>query len=275
MKQLSDTSPEAQRVLTEAYRAMTPERKWSLMSDLYRFGRQLHAAGFRMRQPAATSADIRDDWLATHFRSLPRRFGRTVEVDVNQPLDHERVLHEVVAAFESLGIGYALGGSLASSIYGFTRLTADADIMVEPFEGKEARLIDCFGDDYYVSREGVGRALRDRTSFNIINSSMGYKVDVFIQNETAFHHSVMQRRTPFLPSSVGKRPINIVSAEDIILLKLDWFRQEGESSDNQWSDILGVLRTQAQRLDRSYLEQWAKELGVLDLLESSLQAASS
>ena len=41
-------------------------------------------------------------------------------------------------------------------------------------------------------------------------------------------------------------------------------------SERQWLDALGVLKVQTSRLDRSYLETWAAELGVTDLLERAL-----
>ena len=67
MSRLSDTSPEAQRVLNEAYRAMPAWRKWELLDELYRFGRSLHAAGLADRRPGVTPAEIRDDWATTHL----------------------------------------------------------------------------------------------------------------------------------------------------------------------------------------------------------------
>ena len=66
----------------------------------------------------------------------------------------------------------------------------------------------------------------------------------------------------------------MLSPEDTILLKLDWYRQGGESSERQWLDILGVFRVQAERLDGAYLDHWAAELGVGDLLADARRAAS-
>ncbi|HPC62365.1 MAG TPA: hypothetical protein PKX23_17015 [Verrucomicrobiota bacterium] len=36
--------------------------------------------------------------------------------------------------------------------------------------------------------------------------------------------------------------------------------------DRQWNDVLGVLKVQGARLDRGYLAEWARELGLTDLL---------
>jgi len=57
----------------------------------------------------------------------------------------------------------------------------------------------------------------------------------------------------------------VLSAEDVVLAKPDWFRLGGEVSDRQWRDILGVLKTQQSALDIDYLRQWAQTLDVADL----------
>jgi hypothetical protein len=44
-------------------------------------------------------------------------------------------------------------------------------------------------------------------------------------------------------------------------------------SDRQWRDILGVLKVQANALDREYLDHWARELSVIDLLRRALEEA--
>jgi hypothetical protein len=60
--------------------------------------------------------------------------------------------------------------------------------------------------------------------------------------------------------------IYLASPEDTILAKLEWYRMGGELSDRQWRDIVGVIQVQNERLNRDYLEQLSKEMGVSDLL---------
>jgi hypothetical protein len=57
------------------------------------------------------------------------------------------------------------------------------------------------------------------------------------------------------------------TAEDVILFKLRWYRLGWESSEQQWNDILGVLRVQSDRLDVAYMNEWAAHLEVAELLE--------
>jgi hypothetical protein len=48
----------------------------------------------------------------------------------------------------------------------------------------------------------------------------------------------------------------------------------GEVSARQWGDVLGLLRVQAGALDAAYLDHWAAELGVTDLLRRARAEAA-
>jgi hypothetical protein len=264
VKRLSDTSPEAERVLVEAYRKMPFERKWRQMGAIYRTAKVLHAAGVRSRNPSATAEQIREEWAGATLdeRLLAVIKGRPMEGnEENLP-----VVRAVISALVSLGIPYALGGSWASSLLGKMRFTHDADITVEPFPGKEEAFCAAFGEEYYVSVPAVQDANRRRSSFNVIHTPSTFKVDVFVRKERPFEQSVMSRRQLQILADAPQEPVQFVSPEDIILLKLEWYRLGNEISERQWSDILGVMEVQGGRLDQAYLDHWAAQLGVADLL---------
>ena len=71
-------------------------------------------------------------------------------------------------------------------------------------------------------------------------------------------------------SSDVERPLYVHTPEDVLLQKLRWYRKGGEVSDRQWRDVVGILRVQGARLDRSYLTYGAGLLAVTDLLERLL-----
>jgi hypothetical protein len=93
-----------------------------------------------------------------------------------------------------------------------------------------------------------------------------FKVDVFILKDRLFDETEMQRRVLHNVSQSPIRKAYMASVEDIILAKLEWYRQGDEISDRQWRDITGVLKANQGRLDVPYLRKMAKELRVLDLL---------
>jgi hypothetical protein len=264
-----DTSPEAERVLIEVYRRMSPGKKWLLLGETYATAKALHAGGVRQRHPAATPQDIHADWLHVQL-GLPRH-RCLVAPAPERPMQNLSDLREVLAVFTRLGIPYALGGSMASSVYGIARYTQDADITVEPFPGKEGELAAGFGPDYYLSLPAIRQANRDRSSFNLINSATGFKVDVFIRKDVAFEEMALRRRIPQNFPDVPGSPLFLHSAEDVVLFKLHWYRLGNETSDRQWADVLGVLKVQAGKLDAAYLDHWSAILQVADLLRRARQ----
>jgi hypothetical protein len=269
MKLLDDTRPEAKRVLAEAFSAMPPVRKWRVIEDAIQSTRTLHAVGLRSHRPAATDDDVRRDWLSRMLMA-PVAEGAIMPPTRSESLD---VLREAVGIFRAMKIPHALGGSMASSLYGVPRMTMDADITAAPFPDREAEFESHFGEAYYLNVETIRDAIRRRSSFNVINLHVGFKIDVFIQGERPFDVEMLSRRVELPLSDEPGDTVSVLSPEDVLLTKFDWYRITAETSERQWSDILGVLRVQAGRLDETYLEHWANELSLNDLLRKAREQA--
>jgi hypothetical protein len=178
-----------------------------------------------------------------------------------------KVLAEFAAILEGLGIVYAIGGSIASSVYGQIRFTQDADVTVEPFDDKVEKFYEEVKSNFYIGEAAMYEAIKQRRSFNIIHVASAFKIDVFIREDTEFNKQVLDRRRLLKLDDSIERSFSVVSPEDIVLLKLKWYREGGCSSEKQWQDILGVLRIQKDELDAEYLKKWAEKLGVDDLLD--------
>jgi hypothetical protein len=271
MKWLDDTTPEARRVLVDGYRRMSLARRFQIMDDAYGTARVLHEMGFRQRHPEATPEDVRQDWARVTLGPLAdvcvaRHGSRNMDA---QSLSNLPVIREVMSRFRQLGIPCALGGSWASSVYGVPRYTQDADVTAMPFPRREAEFAALFGDEYYLSIDAMRQANQDRGSFNIIHTITNFKIDVFIQKTRPFDQSLLKRCKSLEQPGVPGGAIEFISPEDVILHKLEWFRLGGETSDRQWGDILGVPRTQGGRLDSAYLDLWAAQLNVTDLLQKA------
>jgi hypothetical protein len=72
-------------------------------------------------------------------------------------------------ALERTGVGYFLGGSLASSFQGEPRATNDIDLVVELTEEKVSPLAEALGPDFDVDLPALRRAARERTSWNLVH----------------------------------------------------------------------------------------------------------
>lgn len=182
-------------------------------------------------------------------------------------------LFRVLDALAALGLRHHLGGSYASSVHGVPRQTRDADLVVDLDQASVQGVADRLRGDFYLDEDRMRHAVTRRSSFNLIHLDTGFKVDVFVKGRGAFDDLEIERsRLAELPEE-GGRSVPVKSAEDTVLRKLQWFAEGGRVSDRQWSDVLGVLKAQAGRLDREYLERWADELGVRDLLDRAMEEA--
>jgi len=183
------------------------------------------------------------------------------------------VTFKVVAALEELKIRYYISGSLASSAFGVARSTLDVDIVAEISPHQATALESLLRNEFYVEEDSITRAIEQKSSFNLIHLGSLFKIDVFILKEEPFSQQAFSRRTEKPVSEDLARKLYFPTPEDIILLKLDWYRCGDEISTQQWKDVLGVLKVQGARLDLDYLKLWARQLGIVDLLQKALEEA--
>ena len=185
----------------------------------------------------------------------------------NEPVE---VTLKVTAVFESLGVPYLIGGSLASTLYGMIRTTQDSDIVAEMRSEHIQPFVLTLQDEFYLDEEMIADSIAHYSSFNIIHRETMFKVDVFIPRPRPFLQAQLARAQKQTFTLETEMSAKFASPEDTILSKLEWYRLGGEVSERQWRDILGVLKIRAGELDLVYLQKWAMDLKVADLLERAL-----
>ncbi|AKU90979.1 hypothetical protein [Vulgatibacter incomptus] len=171
------------------------------------------------------------------------------------------------SAFERIGAGYFLGGSLASSLQGEPRATNDLDFVVDLRPDQVSALVSALGPDFEVDDEALREAAAQKSSWNIFYLPTALKIDLFIRRSGPFDEEEFTRRRA-IEIRPGHR-LFVKSAEDTILRKLLWFRSGGELSSTQWRDVVQVFRISGPELDGDYLARWSAALGVDDLLEKA------
>ena len=176
-------------------------------------------------------------------------------------------LQVVADAFKTLGVEFYIGGSIASAYHGEPRSTIDVDLVADLPASEASRLVHLLGEEFYADSGMMIQAITSRTSFNLIHLPTMYKIDVFIPKQRPFDKNVRQRVVEAMAFEGDDRTYNIASVEDTVLSKLEWYRAGGEMSDRQWRDVVGVMQVQLHLLDQTYLDKWAADLAVSDLLQ--------
>jgi len=155
-----------------------------------------------------------------------------------------------------------LTGSLAMNYYAVPRMTRDIDVVVELSEHDMDRMYLVFSQDYYVAREAMEDAIREKTMFNMIHDESIIKVDCIVRKDSAYRKQEFERRKWI---NIQDFETCIVSMEDLVLSKLVW---GGDSrSEMQLRDVRNLLKTAC---DREYLWKWARQLEVDSILRELL-----
>lgn len=169
------------------------------------------------------------------------------------------LLRFTLDSLERLKLPYAVVGSFASGVWGEPRMTLDIDIVIKLLgEQVDAIVANFSPDEFYISRRAVEEAVALGRPFNVIHPTSGLKIDFMVVAQTGWSATQIarSRRIQFLPGCEG----NVAAPEDVILGKLVYYREGG--SDKHLRDIAGILRRSNEAIDRRYLEESARSLGV-------------
>lgn len=130
---------------------------------------------------------------------------------------------------ERLGLPYCVTGSVAASVYGEPRLTADIDVVLLMRMEDIARLRAVFPDsEYYVPPDETLRleaARSTRGMFNLIHHASQFKADVYLAARDPLHVWALANRRRI---SVAGSALWIAPPEYVILRKLEYLREGGQ-----------------------------------------------
>jgi hypothetical protein len=192
------------------------------------------------------------------------------EVNIKDSLD---VALRVASALEAIGCDYFLGGSVASSLHGEPRATNDIDFVVAMRPQRISAFVEKLGSDFEVDTDMLRDALVQGSCANIFYLPLVTKIDLFALGSERYDEIEFQRRQKVRVRLSGET-LYVKSPEDTVLRKLLWFRSGGEESSKQWRDIVEVLRISGAVLDKDYMQKWAKDLHINDLLDRACAEAA-
>ena len=236
---------------------MAPEQRVALAAEMSDEIRAITEAGIRHRNPAFTDDEVRAALavIVLGREDAARLRARRV---APRPVSLAALLVGTIARLERAGVPYMITGSVASSYHGEPRATRDLDIVIDPDLGGIDRLVgELDADGWYVDAEAAHRALADRTQFNAIDATTGWKIDLLVRKDRPFSREEFGRRTR---ANLLGTPAWIASPEDTIIAKLEWAAASG--SDRQLADVAAMLDIGGDSLDLAYIDRWVTGLGL-------------
>lgn len=158
---------------------------------------------------------------------------------------------------ERLNLPYCITGSVAASVYGEPRLTADIDVvlLLGPQDIPALRKAFPEADYYSPSDETLRATLESGGMFNLIHHASQFKADTYVAAGDPLHAWALEHRRRI---DIGGTGAWIAPPEYVILRKLQFFREGG--SDKHLRDIRFMLAQTP--IDRAFVAAEVARLGL-------------
>jgi hypothetical protein len=183
-------------------------------------------------------------------------------------MDQSELMRLVIKALETIGIPYMITGSHASAYYGEPRFTRDIDIVADINHGQVEDFITYFpSNEFYCDKEMMEAEIERRGQFNVIHTPSGVKIDIILTKTTPFSQEEFcrRRRSPVF----SDQRAYFASPEDVIIKKMEYYKEGG--SEKHLRDITGILKITGEEVDRGYIAEWARRLGLSEIWDAILR----
>ena len=180
-------------------------------------------------------------------------------------MTEKELLVDCLRRLEGSGVDYMLVGSMAGNYWGVPRSTHDIDFVIEYTIEQVSDIVAAFQDDFFIQEISVESGLRPPYQFNALDSRSALKVNFFRVAGDEYEFERFQRKRRI---TLFDQPAWIAAPEDVLLHKLRWHLMS--PTDRQLTDARGIFLVSGDELDRDYLDYWAKQIGVSQLLGSVL-----
>jgi hypothetical protein len=270
--QSPDTAIEADIYLFNRLRELTLKQRLEMFISHDKGVKKLCLTGIKFRHRNLTIEEIRNKFtravLGEKFTPDFQAKGINENMWIQDSISLAGELHQI---FESININYYVSEGVASSIHGEPRSTRDLDLVIEIKVNQIDLLVKTLEASGYYCPAGAVEDLQKGygNMLNITHTKTIANADIYITDNSPYSRSQMNRI--ILIDLDGIPAFWIASAEDIILQKLHGGK--GSKSEQQWRDVLGIIKLQSEGLNYGYLTKWAEILDlVADLSEVLTQA---
>lgn len=180
-------------------------------------------------------------------------------------MTEQELLVDCLRRLEGSGIDYMLVGSMAGNYWGVPRSTHNIDFVIEYGAEQVSDIVAAFEDDFFIQEISVQSGLNPPHQFNALDNRSALKVDFFrvAGDEYEFERFRRRKRINLFDQSAW-----IATPEDVLLHKLRWHKMS--PTNRQLTDARGIHLVSGEELDRDYMEYWAEQIRVGDLLRSVL-----
>jgi hypothetical protein len=187
-------------------------------------------------------------------------------------MDQNDLLRHAAQTLDRLNIPYFVTGSFAGILYGEYRMTNDIDIVVLMKPDHVDAFLDAFPPAlFYVERDAIVDAIKNRFQFNVIDRDSLAKIDFILPPNSSHDRSALQRARRHRTTT--DYDVAYASPEDLLLKKLEFHKQSG--SPKHLRDAAGILKKSGPTLDMTYLENWADWLDILPSWRAAKELAAS
>jgi hypothetical protein len=282
--QSADTHPDAERMLIHLIRTAPMSKRFRLIQSLTQGAFWSNFQAWRQRYPNTSEHDAALQVVSHSYGSLLAEQVREAFVQHQdwslQPIDLLTVMLPALQAFDEQNLFWYLGGSIASSLHGMQQMAQDIDLVVNLHSQNLPSLLPLLKQYYIFDEDALQEAVSQRTACSLIHRNTLMKVDLIMARQSAFETALYPRiasysldeRSPSLP---------LASAVEMILVKLHRYSQDllsrtdGMRDDAEWNDIVGMLKIQEPPFERDFLEEWARNLKITEMLRQALVDAGA
>lgn len=164
----------------------------------------------------------------------------------------EDAFADLFQILNQLPFPYCLLGALALGAWGNPRTTQDLDVMIAIGPPDRTRLLTALESRGFAEDAQWAEHNPMIKEHHIRLHHRAVPVDLMLPKDDHDQACLARRRQ----YELAKLSLWIISPEDFVLHKL----KAGRAQD--FIDVLSVLQRQAASLDRSYISDWAKRLGI-------------